>query len=195
MAEKTETKSEKKTEMKNEREYTIPLRSQVNKVPTYKRANKAIKTIKEFIVRHMKMRDRDLNKVKIDRYLNEFIWSRGIKNPPARIKVKVAMEGDSARVELAELGTKYGFKKSKLDRRAQKATETGKKKTEKATEEKTAEKTEEEKAEEVKEIGEKKASVIEAGKKMEKQASKQMKHISGGKDKEPKHPHRMSLRK
>jgi large subunit ribosomal protein L31e len=194
MAEKTETKVEKKNEL--EREYTIPLRSQVNKVPTYKRANKAIRTIKEFLVRHMKIRDRDLDKVKIDRYLNEFIWYRGIKKPPAKIKVKVTMDGEFVRAELADIGVKYGFKKAKLERRSQKALEsTGKKKTGKATEQKTEEKTEEEKAEEAKEIVENKASVIEAGRKMEKQAAKQMKHISGGKDKEPKHPHRMSLRK
>lgn len=194
MAEKTETKVEKKSEL--EREYTIPLRSQVNKVPTYKRANKAIRTIKEFLVRHMKIRDRDLDKVKIDRYLNEFIWYRGIKKPPAKIKVKVTRDGEFVRAELAEIGEKYGFKKAKLERRSLKASESaGKKKPSKTKEEKTAEKTDEEKAEEVKEVGEKKASVIEAGKKMEKQAANKMKHISGGKDKEPKHPHRMSLRK
>lgn len=190
MAEKTETKVEKKDEL--EREYTIPLRSQVNKVPVYKRANKAIRTIKEFLVRHMKIRDRDLDKVKIDRYLNEFIWYRGIKKPPARIKVKATMEGDIVRVELAEIGEKYGFKKAKLERRSLKASESaGKKKPSKATEQKTEEKTEEE----VKEIEEKKESVVEMGKKMEKQVANKMKHISGGKDKEPKHPHRMSLRK
>ena len=207
MDEKTETKIEKKVEAKeekkktetinttNEREYTIPLRRSWNKVPRYKRANKAIKTIKEFLVRHMKIRDRDLDKIKIDRYLNEYIWYKGIRKPPAKIKVKVTMEGDIVRAELAELGTKYEFKKSKLERRSQKASESAGKKKSKKAEEKAPEKTEEEKAEEAKESGEKKASVIEAGKKMEKQASKQMKHISGGKDKEPKHPHRMSLRK
>ena len=174
MVEKIETKAETKTEKKNETErvYTIPLRSQVNKVPTYKRANKAIRTIKEFLVRHMKIRDRDLDKVKIDRYLNEFIWYRGIKKPPAKIKVIVTMDGEFVRAELAELGAKYGFKKEKLERRSLKASEsTGKKKTQK-TEEKAPERTEEEKVEDVKEIQEKKASVVEAGAKLEKEMGK-----------------------
>ena len=53
-----------------EREYTIPLRKEWRKVPEYKRANKAAKAIKEFMVRHMKNYDRDLKKIKIDILLN-----------------------------------------------------------------------------------------------------------------------------
>ncbi len=56
MAKKPETKIEK-----IEREYIIPLRIKWKKVPRYKRANKAIKAIKEFLVRHMKIRNKDLN--------------------------------------------------------------------------------------------------------------------------------------
>ena len=48
-----------------EREYVIPLRIKWKNVPRYKKTNKAIRTIKEFLVRHMKIRDRDLNKIKI----------------------------------------------------------------------------------------------------------------------------------
>jgi large subunit ribosomal protein L31e len=79
-------KETKPTE-KIEREYTIPLRHRWKIVPTYKRANKAVKAIKEFLVRHMKIRDRDLDKIKVDKYLNEAIWARGIKHPPSKIKV------------------------------------------------------------------------------------------------------------
>jgi len=52
-------KQEIKTEIK-EREYVIPLRVEWRKVPKYQRAAKAIKAIKEFLVRHMKIYDRDL---------------------------------------------------------------------------------------------------------------------------------------
>ena len=62
--------AEIKTE-KLEREYIIPLRREINKVPRYRKTEKAIKAIKKFLARHMKIRDRDLNKIKIDRYLNE----------------------------------------------------------------------------------------------------------------------------
>src|SRR3989338_2679760 len=104
-----------------EREYVIPLRRNWNKVPRYKRANKAIRTIKEFLVRHMKIRDGDLNKVKIDRYLNEFVWFRGIRKPPARIKVKARKEGDIVKAELSELPKELAFKKAKLEKREEKA--------------------------------------------------------------------------
>ena len=187
-----------------EREYVIPLRRNWNKVPRYKRANKAIGTIKEFLVRHMKIRDGDLNKVKIDRYLNEFVWFRGIRKPPARIKVKARKEGDIVKVELFELPKELGFKKTKLEKRDKKASEVVSKK--KAEEEKAPEKAEEtaeEKEQQKKEADEetrlseaesKKASVVEAGKEMEKVAAKTMKHQTKI-SKQPKRQRRMALQK
>ncbi len=88
---------------KLEREYVIPLRNKWKRVPRYKRANKAVKAIKEFLAKHMKIRDRDLKKIKIDRYLNEEIWFRGIRKPPSRIKVKAVKENDVVKAELYEL--------------------------------------------------------------------------------------------
>ena len=59
---------ENKTEtIKIEREYVIPLREKCRVSPRYKKTPKAIRVIKEFIIRHMKVYDRDLNKIKIDR--------------------------------------------------------------------------------------------------------------------------------
>ena len=183
MAKKTETKTET-----IEREYVIPLRRECNKVVKHRRANKAVKAIKEFIVRHMKIRDRDLNKVKIDRFLNEEVWFRGIKKPASRIKVKAIKEGGIVRVELAELPQSLKFKKAREDKRDKKAEGT-KKVVEKKEpkEEKSEEKVEEEK--------EKVKSVMEAGKEMEKAAAKQAKHMTGGKTKEPKHQQRVALEK
>ncbi|MBI2650746.1 hypothetical protein HYX04_05560 [Candidatus Woesearchaeota archaeon] len=37
-----------------ERVYSIPLRRETLKVPPFKKANKAVKTVKQFISRHMK---------------------------------------------------------------------------------------------------------------------------------------------
>ena len=70
---------------KIEREYIIPLRERGRPVPRYKKTPKAVKTVKEFLVKHMKIRDRDLNKIKIDTYLNEALWFRGIRKPPYKI--------------------------------------------------------------------------------------------------------------
>jgi len=89
-----------------ERTYVIPLRREWEKAPRYKRAKKAVKAVKEFLAQHMKVRDRDLKKIKIQRWLNMKLWERGIKKPPARIKVKAIKEGEIVRAELAELPKK-----------------------------------------------------------------------------------------
>ncbi|MBA7666102.1 hypothetical protein ES703_74179 [subsurface metagenome] len=192
MAKKTETKTEK-----IEKEYIIPLRIKWKKVPRYKRTNKAIKAIKEFLVRHMKIRDRDLKKVKIDKYLNEVVWSRGIKNPPFKIKVRAIKKGDIVKAELSEMPEKLKFKKLREEKKERKATEIGEKKKsmmEKAKEgmQKPEEKqTEEEKKEEK----EKKSAVVESGKEMEKIAAKKTKHEAKAKTKQPKHQIRKALAK
>jgi large subunit ribosomal protein L31e len=84
---------------KIEREYNIPLRREFQKVPCYKRAKKAVKAAKEFLVKHMKSED-----VKLGKHLNEKIWERGIKNPPHHVLV-VATKDDQGKVyaELKEL--------------------------------------------------------------------------------------------
>jgi large subunit ribosomal protein L31e len=171
MAKKTETSAEN-----IEREYTIPLRRRWMIVPRYQRTNKAVKTVKEFLVRHMKIRDKDLNKIKIDKYLNEILWKRGIKNPPSKIKIKAIKEGDIVRVEAVEIPEKIKFKKLREEKVEASAKEVVKKKKaeEKKEEEKTEEKTEEEKTEEK----EKKEAVIEAGKEMEKAKAKESRHIT-----------------
>ena len=198
MAEKTEKKTDK-----IEREYVIPLRRQVSKVPRYKKANKAIRTIKEFLVKHMNIRDGDLKKIKIDKYLNEEVWFRGIRKPPQKIKVKVVKEGDIVRAELFEYKDKLKFKKAREDKRNAQAEEVVKsKKKATAKPEEPAhdhahdhahpeEKTEEEKKDEK----EKKAAVAEVGQKIGKELAKESKHYAGGKESQPKRPQRKSLAK
>jgi large subunit ribosomal protein L31e len=171
MAEKTETKIE--------REYVIPLRRRTNIVPRYQKTNKAVKTVKEFLARHMKIRDRDLDKIKIDVHLNEVLWSRGIRHPPSKIKVKAIKEGDIVRVEAVELPTNIKFKKLREEKVENSAKEIAKrKKSEKVEEEKVGEnKTEtEESKQKVEE--EKKEATIEAEEKIEKAEAKTEKHTT-----------------
>jgi large subunit ribosomal protein L31e len=185
-------KEEPKTE-KLEREYIINIRKHVNKVPIYRRAEKAIRAIKEFLARHMKVRDRDLGKIKLDMYLNEYMWARGIRNPQTRIKVRAVKEGDIVRAELAELPNKLKFKKAREEKREKEGAEISKKRKEEKKEQKPEEtKPEEEKKEEEKE---KKASVVEAGKEMEKAAAKIAKHETKGQKNQPKRQQRMALQK
>ncbi len=85
-----------------EREYVIPLRREFLKVPRYRRGGRAIKTIKQFIAKHMKVPDRDTSKVKLDVYLNNEVLFRGRKSPPGKIKVRVKKDDDIVKVSFAE---------------------------------------------------------------------------------------------
>jgi large subunit ribosomal protein L31e len=173
MTKKIETSTEK-----IEREYIIPLRKRWAIVPRYKRTNKAVKTVKEFLVRHMKIRDKDLNKIKIDRYLNEILWQKGIRNPPSKIKVKAIKEGEIVKVEAVEFPEKIKFKKLREEKVETSAKEIVKKKKAEEKQEEKTEGQEKEEEEKKKETEEKKEAVIEAGKEMEKVAAKQEKHTT-----------------
>lgn len=171
-------KTEAKTE-KIEREYIIPLRHRWKIVPRYKRANKAVKAIKEFLARHMKIRDRDLDKIKVDKYLNEVIWGRGIKHPPSKVKVRAIKEGDIVRAEAVDMPDRIKFKKLRAEKVESAAKEVAKrKKAEKPEDVKTEEIKEETKESEQKVEEEKKDSVVEMGKEMEKAMAKQEKHTT-----------------
>lgn len=73
-----------------ERIFTIPLRHEIDKVPHYKRTQKAVKGVRNFIAKHMKCEN-----VILGKYLNDKIWERGKKNPPVRIQVKAVRESIS----------------------------------------------------------------------------------------------------
>ncbi len=73
-----------------ERTYTIPLRREWLKSVKYKRAKKAVRAICDFLMRHMKITERE--DIKIGKYLNLELWKHGIKNPPSRVKVNVTKD-------------------------------------------------------------------------------------------------------
>ncbi len=101
-----------------EREYIVPLRKGWLKVPKYKRANKAMKTLKEFIAQHMKVYDRDLRKIKVDQLVNNEIRFRGMYKPLAKIKVKVKKyDTGIVRVELVTLPAHVKFAKLREEKK------------------------------------------------------------------------------
>ncbi len=198
MAEKKSKSQTKKKEENTERIYVIPLRREINKVARYRKTEKAIKAIKEFLARHMKVYDRDLKKIKLDNYLNEYMWGRGIKNPPHKVRVKASKDPEGiVRVELVDYPAKLKFKKARAEKLEETAKEISKKKKEekKAEEEKKTEEEKKEDEEKKTEEKEKKAAVVEAGKELEKAQAKKMKHQIGGKSKQPKHQQRKALQK
>lgn len=141
-----EEKKEEKIEL--EREYVIPIRKRILKVPRYKRAKRAIKTIKEFLAKHMKVENRDIRKVKIDRYLNEEVWFKGIKKPITKIKVKAKKINGVVYAELAEIPEVVQYKINKETKFKERLASKGAKKPKIKEEKKLEEKVEEVKTEE-----------------------------------------------
>jgi len=177
--------AEKEDKVVLEREYIVPLRRKFLRTPKYKRVPKAVKALKQFIVRHMKIYDKDFNKIKIDKFLNEELWFRGIRKPLGKVKVKARkFESGIVKVELVELPSALKFKKEKEEKVGK---EIEKKREEKKVEEKKEEVKEDEqllekvgkteiKEEEKKEEVEKEKATMEAGLKEAKEKAKEMKH-------------------
>lgn len=179
----------KKTEEKIElqREYVVPMRRGFLKVPCYKKANKAVKTLKEFIAKHMKVENRDLNKVKLDNYLNNEIWSRGIKNPLHKVKVKATKKDGIVYVELADVPDYVKYKMQKAEKRSSKVQKAEEKPEAKPTEEKSEESKKEEKEDD--------KSLQEKALKENKAEAKAQKHTESGKHEKNTTPRRQVLQK
>ena len=164
-------KKEKEPKTVLERVYNVPLRKEFQKVARWRRTEKALKALKEFIAKHMKSEN-----VVIGKYVNKQLWKNGIKNPPHHVKVTAQKdEKGKVTVELTELPAKAkrelekdkDLKKKKEEKEEAKKREEAKAKEAEKTEE--AKKKEEEKkkekpgqkAEEIKKEKEEKAKEIE----------------------------------
>lgn len=84
-------------EIVEEKVYTIPLgRAWVS--TRRKRAPRAMRLVRSFIQRHMKVKEEALEegeegeRVVISNEVNERIWSRGIQKPPRKIRVRAAKD-------------------------------------------------------------------------------------------------------
>jgi len=175
-----ESKKEKKSDSKIEleREYVIPLKRTVLKAPQYRRAKKAIKAIRDFVVRHMRVENRDTRKVKIDTYLNNEIWFRGIKKPMNKVKVIAKKNSDGiVTVELAEIPEKVKFDMARDEKKKAEAANVKSKLPKKAKEE--VDKDGDGVADKVEEKEDKKSNEA-AGAKKQKEAANTMKHTSKG---------------
>ena len=144
-----------------ERNYNIPLRIATLKSPYYKKAKKAISTVKIFISKHMKTKE-----VKIGQYLNLKIWEHGMRNPPNLVKV-TATKDDKGMVFVELVGA------PKPAPKVEEKKKTGKKiETKSSSQENKLEAEFKEIKEENKEIKEEKA---EAAKEIEKEEIKELK--------------------
>ncbi len=76
--------------------YNIPLRD-VKGVSRSRRSNYAVRLVRKFISRHMKVPEEN---VWIDNRVNEEIWKRGIEKPPSKITVKAIKFEEDETVEV-----------------------------------------------------------------------------------------------
>ncbi len=82
-----------------ERIYTIPLRRALI-MPPNKRAPKAMRLIKAFVQKHMKVGEEPVEegeeeeggRIIIKNEVNERIWSRGIEKPPRKVRIRAAKD-------------------------------------------------------------------------------------------------------
>lgn len=152
------------------RTYTIPLRKEFLKVAKYRRTNKAVKAVQEFIKRHMKVED--LNDISMGKYLNDEMWKHGIQNPPSRIKVNVIKDIKENKVIVELFGKEIKFK----DKKEKKKEGLADKVKEKLGVSKKHKKTDEERVEEMKEeLKEEKEEHAEIAKETQKEEIDEMK--------------------
>jgi len=96
-------------EIVEERMYTIPL-SKAWIMPPNKRAPRAMRMIKSFVTKHMKLEapregeeEGEPKKLSISNEVNERVWTRGIEKPPRKIRVRAAKDKEgNVTVYLAE---------------------------------------------------------------------------------------------
>lgn len=101
-----------------ERIYNIPLRRDFVMSPKWRRSKKAISVIQAYLLRHTKV-----SEIKLSKWINEAVWAKGAKNPPAKITLKVIIDKDKniAKAELAELPKKATRKVEAAKKQVEKA--------------------------------------------------------------------------
>ena len=97
-------------EIVEERVYTVPL-GKCWIVPPNKRAPRAMRMIRSFVMKHMKLEQRkaegeeeeEAKRLIISNDVNERVWGRGIEKPPRKIRIRAAKDKEgNVTVYLAE---------------------------------------------------------------------------------------------
>jgi len=82
-----------------EKIFTINLKDVYGKMKT-KRAPYAARFIRNYLKTHTKKEN-----IKLGNHLNSTLWSKGIKKPPHKIRVRALIDGDTVKAEM--LGYEY----------------------------------------------------------------------------------------
>ena len=96
--EEKEKRKEEAEEIVEERIYTIPLRRAWIS-PRKKRAPRAVRIMRTFVQRHMKLEPgvkekegEETGRLVISNEVNEKLWGRGIEKPPRKIRVRAVKD-------------------------------------------------------------------------------------------------------
>jgi large subunit ribosomal protein L31e len=109
-AKEEEVKPPPEEEIVEERIYTVPL-GKARILPANKRTARAVRMLRTFIVKHMKLEERrgeeaeeeEPKRLIISNEVNERMWRRGIEKPPRKIRVRAAKDKEgNVTVYLAE---------------------------------------------------------------------------------------------
>merc|ERR1719217_811335 len=84
MVKKGENKRVNRAEDVVTREYTVNLHKRLHGISFKKRAPRAVKEIRKFAQKMMGTED-----VRVDTTLNKFLWSKGVRNVPYRVRVQL----------------------------------------------------------------------------------------------------------
>ncbi len=96
-AAKVEKTAEEKEDIVEERVYTIPL-GKAWIAPKNRRATRAMHILKDFVLKHMKIRleteedEEEAERLVISDGVNRRIWCRGIEKPPRKIRVRAVKD-------------------------------------------------------------------------------------------------------
>lgn len=84
--------------MPEEKIVTLRLRKEVVKYPKWKRSNKAVGLLREYLEKNVKT-----EVLKIDKKINEKIWERGSRNFPTKLRIRIVKVDDkTSKAELME---------------------------------------------------------------------------------------------
>jgi len=101
-----------------EKIFTIPLRKEFLRAPKWKRSKRSVKSVKDFLKRHMKVIE-----VKLNAELNEALWENGARNPPSRVKVHALVKDEVAWANLADIAIAVPEKKGEKEKKEKKKEE------------------------------------------------------------------------
>merc|ERR1712146_609725 len=93
-------------------ECTYHLNKKLHKIAHKRRAKRAISEIRKFAASQLKTTD-----VRVDNELNKFVWSRGVKNIPTRVRLLLARkrnESEDAKESMYTLASLVPLKRAQL---------------------------------------------------------------------------------